>query len=64
MWEQTRAHALLKGKDAELRDARGVAEAHFADKLRSAEAALSSVHRDLNQVIHFGPAPKMHALER
>lgn len=47
---QARAHALLKGKDAELRDARAVAEQHFADSLREAEQALSAVHRELAEV--------------
>lgn len=48
---QARAHALLKGKDAELRDARAVAEAHFSEALRNAESALAQVHRELDQVL-------------
>ncbi|KAK9809711.1 hypothetical protein WJX73_008782 [Symbiochloris irregularis] len=47
---KVRAHSLLKSKDAELRDARAAAESQFGESLRSAEAALADVHRQLEQV--------------
>ena len=63
LW-QTRAHALLKGKDAELRDARAVAETHFAESLRTAEAALADVHRELSQVqTQQTPNPKAQGFQ-
>ena len=34
-----------------------MAEAHFAESLRNAEAALSEVHRELGQVIYLLPLP-------